>query len=154
MTGSSSPAGTVAIRAAVAGDLPAIRSLLADAALPLDGVDGAFATGVVAEVDGRVAGAAAVEPYGEVGLLRSVVVEARLRGTGVGRALVVEAERLAAGLGIRELYLLTETATSWFPRLGYEPRPRDAAPPPIAASVEFTVSCVDTGVLMVRRLGD
>lgn len=151
--GLPSPAGAVAIRAAVAGDLPAVRALLVGAGLPLDGVDEAFATGVVADVGGRVAGAAAVEPYGAVGLLRSVVVDASLRGTGVGQAVVAEAEQLAAGLGIRDLYLLTDTAVAWFPRLGYEPRPRDAAPPPIAASVEFTVSCVDTGVLMVRRLG-
>jgi amino-acid N-acetyltransferase len=60
---------------------------------------------------------------------------------------------MAETLGIRALYLLTETAVAWFPRLGYELLAREAAPPPIAGSVEFTVACVDTGVLMRRRIG-
>ena len=72
MTGSAP--GIVAVRTAGCADLPAVRGLLADAALPLDGVDEAFEHGIVAEADGRVVGAAAIEPYGADGLLRSVVV--------------------------------------------------------------------------------
>ena len=48
-----------------------------------------------------------------------VVVDPRVRGTGLGRQIVGASERLATELGIRELYLLTETASDWFPRLGY-----------------------------------
>lgn len=155
MTGSRSAAtrSPAALRAASPADLPAVRGLLTDAALPLDGVEEAFAHGVVAEAGGRVVGAAAIEPSGTDGLLRSVVVAPELRGTGLGHALVAAAEDTARGLGIGDLYLLTETAIAWFPRLGYATLPRDAAPGPIAASVEFTVSCPDTGVLMHRRLG-
>jgi amino-acid N-acetyltransferase len=142
----------VAVRRAAAGDLPAVRSLLGDAGLPLDGVDAAFGDGLVAEAGGAVVGAAALEPYGTDGLLRSVVVAPSMRGTGLGRTLVAAAEDAARELGIRDLYLLTETAVAWFPRLGYETLPRDGAPADIAASVEFTVSCADTGVLMHRRL--
>lgn len=142
----------VAVRPAAAGDLAAVRSLLTDAGLPLDGVDEAFEHGVVAEAGGAIEAAAAIEPYGTDGLLRSVVVAPSLRGTGRGRTLVAAAEGVARELGIRDLYLLTETAVAWFPRLGYEPLPRDGAPARIAASVEFTVSCPDTGVLMRRRL--
>jgi amino-acid N-acetyltransferase len=108
--------------------------------------------GIVAEAGGRVVGAAAIEPYGADGLLRSVVVAPPLRGTGLGQTLVAAAEVAARDLGVRDLYLLTETAIAWFPRLGYETLPRDGAPVPIATSVEFTVSCPDTGLLMHRRL--
>jgi amino-acid N-acetyltransferase len=142
----------ITVRPAVATDLDAIRALLADATLPLDGVDAAFEHGVIAEAGGQVVGAAAIEPYATDGLLRSVVVAPALRGTGLGRRLVAAAEDTARELGIRDLYLLTETAIDWFPRLGYEPLPRDAAPAPIAGSVEFTVSCRDTGVLMRRGI--
>jgi amino-acid N-acetyltransferase len=150
----------ITIRAAGPADLPAVRALLAAASLPLDGVDEAFEHGVVAVGGGGsvpgdaapVLGAAAIEPYGSDGLLRSVVVDAGLRGTGLGRALVAAAEAAASDLGIRDLYLLTETAEDWFPRLGYVLRPRDAAPPHIASSVEFVVSCPETGVLMHREL--
>jgi amino-acid N-acetyltransferase len=129
-----------------------VRALLTGAGLPLDGVDVAFAHGIVALEDGRVVGAAAVEPYGTDGLLRSVVVDPRLRGTGIGRALVAAAESMAADLGLQTLYLITETAVAWFPRLGYAPIERSEAPPGIAGSVEFTVACAETGVLMRRRL--
>jgi len=145
-------ASSLAIRRAETADLAAIRTMLAAATLPLDGVDEAFAHGVVAVQDGTIVGAAAIEPYGADGLLRSVVVGAARRGTGLGRALVSAAEALAGELGVADLYLLTETAIDWFPRLGYRVLARTAAPDAIAGSVEFTVSCVDTGVLMHRRL--
>jgi N-acetylglutamate synthase-like GNAT family acetyltransferase len=147
--GSVSPIG---LRRAEVPDMGSIRDLLASVNLPLDGVDEAFTNGVVAVVDGAIVGAAAVEPYGTNGLLRSVAVDPGCRGAGIGSALVAAAEAVAAGLGVGDLYLLTETAAGWFPGLGYELLDRAAAPAAVAASVEFTVSCVDTGVLMHRRL--
>ena len=150
--GSGLGPAAVLVRGAVSADLPAVRALLADASLPLDGAGEAFGHGVVAEAGGALVGAAAIEPYGTDGLLRSVVVTPSFRGTGLGRTLVGAAEAVARELGIRDLYLLTETAIDWFPRLGYEPLGRDAAPAAVAASVEFTVSCKDTGVLMRRTL--
>ena len=142
----------VTVRAAATADLPAIRALLSDAGLPLDGVAEAFEHGVVADADGAVVGAAAIERHGRDGLLRSVVVSPALRGTGMGRALVTAAEALARDLGIRDLYLLTETASDWFPRLGYAALDRAAAPDGIAGSWEFRFACVERGVLMHRTL--
>ncbi|MCJ7711851.1 MAG: arsenic resistance N-acetyltransferase ArsN2 [Chloroflexi bacterium] len=140
------------IRAATAADLPAVRALLQDAGLPLEGADDAFAHGVVAEAAGVVLGGAAVERYGTDGLLRSVVVSPALRGTGVGRALVAAAEAAARDLGLAEMYLLTETAEAWFPRLGYQVLERAAAPEGIAGSWEFRFACVERGILMRRSL--
>jgi amino-acid N-acetyltransferase len=97
--------------------------------------------------------AAAVERFGMAGLLRSVVVAHDRRGTGVGRRVVEAAEALARSEGIRDLYLLTETAADWFPRLGYEVVPRDVAAAAVGGSIEFTTVCRDTGVPMRRRLG-
>lgn len=142
----------IAVRTAGPADLPAVRALLSTASLPLDGADQAFEQGVVAVAGGIVVGAAALERYGTDGLLRSVVVEPGLRSTGVGRALVAAAEALAVGLGIRDLYLLTETAVEWFPRLGYVMLDRAAAPDGIAGSWEFRFACVERGVLMYRSL--
>jgi len=143
---------SIALRRAEAADLPIVRALLTAAALPLDGVDEAFVHGVVAIVGDTVVGAAAIERYGADGLLRSVVVDPGSRGAGVGCALVAAAEALAGELGVLDLWLLTETAIGWFPRLGYEIMDRTAAPATVAGSVEFTVACKDTGVLMHRRL--
>jgi amino-acid N-acetyltransferase len=142
----------VTIRAAAAADLPGVRALLEDAGLPLDGADPAFEHGVVAEVGDTLSGGAAVELYGTDGLLRSVVVSPALRGTGIGLALVTAAEEMAADLGIRDLYLLTETAVDWFPRLGYVELERAEAPDGIAGSWEFRFACVERGILMRRTL--
>ena len=133
-------------------DLPAVEALLSACGLPLDGTADAFANGVVAREGGALIGAAAVEPYGAAGLLRSVAVAAAHRGTGLGHALVAAAEALARDDGIRDLYLLTETATGWFPRLGYATVPREEAAAAVGASVEFTTACDLTAVAMRKSL--
>jgi amino-acid N-acetyltransferase len=137
---------------AIPSDVPAVEALLAAAGLPLDGVAEALTTGVVAREGAEVLGAAAVEPYGRAGLLRSVVVAESRRGIGLGRRLVAAAEVLARGEGVEELYLLTETAADWFPKLGYVVVDREEARAAVGESVEFTMVCATTGVPMRRRL--
>jgi amino-acid N-acetyltransferase len=138
---------------ATPADTPAVEALLAAADLPLEGAGEALQLGVVGRDERRVVAAAAIERYGEVGLLRSVVVDGALRGTGLGRQIVDAAEALASAEGIHELYLLTETAIDWFPRLGYQRVDRQAAAARVGASIEFTTVCKDTGVPMRKRLG-
>jgi amino-acid N-acetyltransferase len=141
------------IERATAADVPAVETLLSSASLPLDGAaDAIERTGVVAREGDAVVGAAALEVYGEAALLRSVVVAPEHRGTGLGRAVVSAAEALARDEGVRDLYLLTETATDWFPRLGYALVERADAIAAVGASIEFTTVCRDKGVPMVRRL--
>ena len=142
-------------RRATPHDVQAIETLLADAGLPLDGAAAAFDLGIVGRTgpDGRVVAAAAIERFADNGLLRSVVVAHDHRGTGVGRSLVTAAEDLAAEAGIHDLWLLTETAVDWFPRLGYQVVERTAAAAAVGESVEFTTICRDTGVPMHRSVG-
>ena len=73
------------IRRAAEADVPAVTELLRDAGLPLIGVSDAFRTGFVAHDGDVLVGAAAIEPYDAVALLRSVVVRPSARGTGIGR---------------------------------------------------------------------
>lgn len=140
------------IRRAMPSDSRAVETLLAAAGLPLDGAADALALGVVASASGAVVGAAAVERYGGVGLLRSVVVAPDRRGIGLGSELVAAAEGLARANGVRELYLITETATDWFPRLGYAYVPREEARAAVGESIEFTMACATTGVAMRHTL--
>ena len=139
---------------ATPGDVVAVEALLADAGLPLDGAAAAFDLGVVGRdgPDGTVVAAAAIERFGADGLLRSVVVAPGHRGSGAGRDLVAATEALARETGIRDLWLLTETAIDWFPRLGYEVVERTTATAAVGESVEFTTVCRDTGVAMHRSL--
>ena len=141
-----------AIERAVDSDRAAIERLLVAGGLPLDGLDGALSMAVVARGDVGVVGCAAVEPHGSVGLLRSVYVAADMRGTGLGRRLVAATEELAASQGISELYLLTETAEAWFPRLGYVASTRAAVPAALTVSAEFTGACPDSAAVFHKRL--
>jgi amino-acid N-acetyltransferase len=142
----------ISIERARGEDRPAIEGLLAANHLPLDGLESALATALVARNGGALAGCAAFEPYGRFGLLRSVCVADGLRGTGLGRQLVAEAERLAVESGVAEMFLLTETAADWFPSLGYVRTTRDAAPPDMARSPEFTTACPVGATVMRKRL--
>jgi len=134
-------------------DRPAIEALLTANGLPLAGLELASELTLVARAGATLVGCAAVEPHGSVGLLRSVCVAESMRYTGLGRRLVAEAEALAVSAGIGELYLLTETAASWFPRLAYEAAERVTAPSAVASSPEFTGACPDTAVMLRKHLG-
>src|SRR5438128_5731197 len=72
------------IQAAKTTDLPDILTLLKTAALPVAGIENHIATTLVARDSERLLGCAAVEVYGQAGLLRSVAVEAGHRGEGWG----------------------------------------------------------------------
>ena len=141
----------VVIRAA-AGDWPAVKTLLTEAKLPLDGAADAFATGVVCRDGDRLVGCAAIEPHGDAALLRSVAVAPDHRGAGLGESLVHAAEAEARAAGASDVILLTTTAEPWFERLGYAPIDRSAVPVPVAESVEFQTACDESAIVMRRRL--
>jgi len=142
----------IEIEPARTSDRLAIEALLVANLLPTDGFELALGTAVVAREKGRIVGCAAVEPYGPVGLLRSVCVAEPLRGLGLGSRLVDRAEAVAAARGIAELFLLTETAADWFTRRGYQPGAREAAPAALLGSPEFTVACPVSAALLRKRL--
>ncbi len=68
------------IQVAKTTDLPDILALLKAAALPVAGIENHIETVLVARDSERLFGCAAVEVYGQAGLLRSVAVEAARRG--------------------------------------------------------------------------
>ena len=137
------------IRAATPEDLPRIRSLLADAELPLQGLEDQFGPGyAVAVEDDRVIGAAGIERYGRWGLLRSVVTDPDWRGKGVGETLTRNRLAWAETEGLEGVYLLTTSAASYFPRLGFATVDRDELPLEIRESTEFTIACPASAVAM------
>lgn len=142
------------IRAATMDDLPAVESLLALAKLPTEGVAAIVARApgdlLVAERDGTMVGAAAIEVAGSDALLRSVVVRSDGRSTGVGRAMVARLLADADRRRIDGVYLLTTTAGDWFPRFGFTRVERSAVPHAIAETWEFKTGCADTAIAMAR----
>ncbi|MCP3687751.1 MAG: GNAT family N-acetyltransferase [Gammaproteobacteria bacterium] len=137
------------------GQLQALESLLQLNQLPfedckqhIDNFVGIF------EHDDLIA-TGCVEVSGCQGLLRSIAVHKDFRGRGLASAIVDHLRQQACSRGINALYLLTETAGSYFARRGFRYIARDKLPLEIQstrqcqslcpASAEAMVVCLQTG---------
>ena len=140
------------ITAATPADLPAIFQLLDDNRLPRAGLDAHLATTLVARDDGALVGTAALELYGRAALLRSVAVSSAQRGRGLGQALTAAALDLGRQRGVAAVYLLTETASEFFPKLGFRPVARADVDAAVLGSAEFSTACPQSALVMVRSL--
>jgi amino-acid N-acetyltransferase len=140
------------VRPATPRDHAPVIALLEGASLPTAGVELDLADFLIAEKEGRTAGAIGLEPYGNAALLRSAVVDSDSRGTGVGRALVERLLANAKARGVREVYLLTTTAEQYFHRNGFVSIGRDQVPASVRESVEFREACPASAVVMRKVL--
>ena len=104
--------------------------------------------------DASLAAIGCLQALGRVALLRSVATGPDYRGRGYAQRLVGELEATAKGKGVHKIYLLTETATTFFERLGYQSVSRNKAPESIAATDQFTGLCPDTACFMLKELND
>lgn len=94
-----------------------------------------------------------LQPYGDAALLRSLVVSPAARSRGYGSALVAEIETYAQQLGVRELFLLTNSAEAFFSRRGYSSLERTGVPEAIRQTAEFSSLCPASAVCMHKRIG-
>jgi amino-acid N-acetyltransferase len=133
-------------------DLPAVHALLRACRLPVEGLAAHVGTAIVARENQRVVGVAALELYPPYALLRSVAVDTARRDRGAGQLLTAEAIALARRYQLQRLYLLTETASAFFPRLGFSAVARSEVPREVQRSVEFTSLCPDSAVVMTLDL--
>jgi amino-acid N-acetyltransferase len=140
------------LRPANCRDLPSIRVLMQADQLPDGDVADHLATFLVGEQAGSFVAAGGFEVLGSSGLLRSVAVTHRYRGRGWGQRLVGRLLLQARALGLADLYLLTTTAQDFFARFGFRPVPREAAPPRVRGTRQFTISCPASATLMYLDL--
>jgi len=143
----------IEIRPAQASDLTVAMAWLSGEGLPTDDLTAdhmdAF---IIATQAGESVGMIGLEKFGNVGLLRSLVVDEAGRGAGLGERLVAELELTARNEHIDELWLLTIEADPFFARHGYVVSERDAAPEAIRDTAEFSTLCPGDAVLMHKRL--
>lgn len=142
----------VSVDHATPADGPAILDLLERSALPVDGVLDHLDTALVARDSGRVVGSAVLEIYRDGALLRSVAVDAELRGAGIGQELTKSALTLADTLGVPAVFLLTTTAENFFPKFAFSRIDRSQVPATVQDSVEFRSACPTSAVVMRRML--
>jgi len=141
------------IRRGQADDVPAVVSLLEAAGLPTsDLTDVRELKMWVAEAADALIGIVALEPFGSQALLRSLAVVPEYRKRGLGQELVARLERDAEGEGIEQLVLLTETAESFFRRIGYEVTDRRSVRDEVRQSAEFRSLCPVSAVCMTKAL--
>jgi len=142
------------VREATPHEWPAIEALLLARELPVAGARTHLDGFVVSEDGSTVTGCAAIERYGDIGLLRSVAVAEGVGGRGVGTQLVEACAGRARRLGLRALYLLTTTAAGFFPRFGFEAISREELPASLFASDELRGACPASAVAMRLMLAE
>ena len=110
----------IAIAAATASDVGAIKALLVTNELPTAGVDEHWQTFIVARDGERIVACGGAEAYQFAALIRSIAVDPDYRSHGLGRRIVRQLLDRLASRGLREFYLLTTT-----PRTTSEARIQD-----------------------------
>ncbi|HEY3076769.1 MAG TPA: arsenic resistance N-acetyltransferase ArsN2 [Burkholderiales bacterium] len=131
----------------------AVKRLLEEANLPTSDLTEAHLENFLGcGANGSLDGVVGLELYPPVALLRSLAVASSRRGRGVGSTLLAEAERYARLREVKEIYLLTTTAEQFFARSGYEHIVREAAPPAIRETQEFSSLCPASSAVMRKRL--
>lgn len=141
----------VHVRAAAVDDFPAAIDLLNAARLPTDDLTPAHLAWV-AESRAQLVGLIGMERFGDVGLLRSLVVSPQARCKGIGRSLVKALESTAREHGMRILWLLTTDAERYFSTLDFRAQDRAAAPGVIQSTAEFSRLCPGDAVLMSKTI--
>lgn len=142
-------APTISIRSAAPVNVDAVVELLKNAELPHEDVPHLFGDCfAIAVLNNTIVGTAGVERLGDAGLLRSIAVRADQRGKGIGEALTRNRIEWAKARGITRIFLLTTTASEYFPRLGFEKVERESLPEEIRKSAQFTSLCPSSATAM------
>lgn len=129
-----------------------VITLLQSLHLPTEDLTGNLENFFVALGANEIIGTVGLEIYGEYGLLRSLAVDPQLQGKGIGHSLVSYIEQYAQNKGLKELYLLTETAKDYFEKKTYQLIARDKAAEAIKQSAEFSHVCPQSAVLMKKTI--
>jgi len=142
----------IQISAAAEHELSEVFALLDECGLPREGLMDHLATTLVARIGEEIVGCSALELYGKYALLRSVAVKPPQQGRGAGTRLTKAALDLASRHQVATVYLLTETASEFFSKLGFKPIPRSEVSKEVLRSIEFTTLCPDTATVMTIPL--
>ena len=141
-------------RRATEADSKIIRELLEDNDLPSEDYEDHIESFIVVEESGKVIGIGGLEKCGAAGLVRSIVVVPGHRGKGVANEIYMLIEDKARNLGIKALYLLTESAAEYFRELGFEVIERIEVPESVMKTRQFRDLCPASAVVMYRDISE
>lgn len=106
----------------------------------------------VALEDGAVIGVVVLKVVARRGLLCSAAVSEAHENRGIRATLVRSLIARAYELGLRELYLLTETESELFAPLGFSAVSRDRVPSEITSTSEYREQCPEPAEVMRLEL--
>lgn len=144
--------GPIPIESADRNALSEIAAFLTANGLPVAGLAEHATDFLVARDAGRLVSTAALEVYGRDALLRSVAVDPAARGTGLGQRMTRAALDRATQRGVSRVFLLTETAATFFPKLGFRSIERSSVPDSIRGTIEFASACPASAQVLVLEL--
>ncbi len=102
------------------------------------------------EVDGKLIGVIGIEQLEDIGLLRSLAVSKDFQGLGVAGRLCDAVFTYSAENNVKEIYLLTETASKFFEHKGFTEIARTAVPNRLRKTLQFSYLCPDSATVMLR----
>ena len=130
-----------------------VARVLAQCGLPSDDILPEHLPNFVLARDGESeVGVAGLQLLGSSGLVRSVGVLPGHRSRGLGTRLLAAVEDRARSEGLKQLFLLTNDAQSFFLAHGYTESSRCAAPPEVQGCSQFGSSCCEAATLMSKRI--
>ena len=97
---------------------------------------------------GELVGYFGYELFDNLALFRSMVVVPDARNKGYGALIWGQAKERLQDKGVKEVYLLTNTAADLFSKQGFATINRTSAPEPILATTEFKEFCPADSVCM------
>ncbi len=128
-----------------------IKKLLSEASLPYNDISKHINDFLLASIDDEIVGVIGIEIIGYFGLLRSLAVTPSEQGKGIGKLLCERMIAYASLKGVRELYLLTINAESFFESLGFKKIARDNVSEEIKSTEEFKNICPVSAVCMLKK---
>lgn len=131
--------------------IAAALALLRNSDLPVKDIQASTRIFIL-EDEGNVIGTVGIEHNGSEGLLRSLSVHPSRRSWGFGKELVQYIEQFARQHGVKDLYLLTTTASQFFYQRNYQVISREDVGPFIRQTSEFNSVCLSSAVIMKKSL--
>jgi amino-acid N-acetyltransferase len=142
----------ITYRSAVDKDLPAILTLLKEAGLPTMDITPGVQQFFIGDKNSRIVGVIGIECYHDIALLRSMAVSSDHRNGGIASHLVEQLLSYAGRKGMRKIYLVTNTAESYFAKKGFGKIERKEVDKNLEASAELNGLCPASSVIMMKSL--
>ncbi|MDC1287852.1 arsenic resistance N-acetyltransferase ArsN2 [Gammaproteobacteria bacterium] len=133
-------------------DLTQLEALLRANHLPAEDCAGQIQHYCASYQGDELVAAGAIEPVAQYGLLRSIVVREDHRGRGLARRMTSHLLDKGRDEGRVAIYLLTETAQTYFAGLGFVPMARADVPEAVSLTRQFTSLCPDSASCMYLPL--